>query len=312
VPNTSSLRRTSDSIRRNSKGSLIDRWLAGGTRLSAFAAASVLLLVAAFVAREAGGALFEPGLGHFFGDARWLPTAGEFGVLPLLLGSALTTIGAVLIGAPLGIANAVFGRFYAPRRIQWVHRRLIELLAGIPSVVYGLWGLVVLVPLVSQWGGSGQSLLTATVILALMILPTVALTSDAALAAVPREHLDGAVALGLGRWSTLWRVALPGARRGIATGIVLATGRAVGETMAVLMVAGNVVQVPSSVLDPVRTLTANIALEMSYATSGHRAALFATGLLLMAVVSTLLALLAQRRGSVRPASAEASRGAHRG
>ncbi len=270
----------------------MDRWLTGTTRAAAIAAGSLFVLVASFIAVEAGGAFLDPGIGRFLRDTRWLPTAGEYGVWPLLIGSGLIAGGAVAVGAPLGIATALFGRFYAPPRLRWIHRRLVELLAGIPSVVYGLWGLVVLVPLVARWGGSGQGLLTATAVLALMILPTVALTADAALAAVPERHLEGAAALGLGRWAIARRVALPGARFGIATGVVLATGRAVGETMAVLMVAGNVVQVPKSLLDPVRTLTANIALEMSYATTGHRAALFATGLLLMGVVAMLLGLLA--------------------
>jgi len=283
-----------------------------GTRIAAFAAGSVLLLVIAFVAVEAGGALLDPGIGRFFGDSRWLPTAGEFGIVPLLAGSGLVAMGALAIGAPLGVATAVFGQFYAPARLRWLHRRLIELLAGIPSVVYGLWGLVVLVPLIARWGGSGQSLLTATIVLALMIVPTVALTADAALAAVPRAHLRGAAALGMGRWAIASRVALPGARFGIGSGIVLAAGRAVGETMAVLMVAGNVAQVPSGLLDPVRTLTVNIALEMSYATAGHRSTLFATGLLLMLVVAALLAGLSLLReashASASPSGMPVSRG----
>lgn len=166
------------------------------------------------------------------------------------------------------------------------------LLAGIPSVVYGLWGLTVLVPLVSQWEPPGASLISAMLILALMILPTVALTSEAALAAVSHANLQGASALGLSRKGIVLGVALPSARKGIQTGVILATMRALGETMAVLMVAGNVVQTPTSLFDPVRMLTANIALEMPYAMGEHRAALFASGLLLMLIV-TLLAWLAR-------------------
>jgi phosphate transport system permease protein len=167
---------------------------------------------------------------------------------------------------------------------------MIELLAGIPSVVYGLWGLVVLVPLVARWQPPGASLMSAIIILTIMIVPTIALVAGAAIGSLPREYLQAAAALGLSRRRTVTSVVLPAARSGLLTAGLLATGRALGETMAVLMVAGNVVQTPTGLFQPVRTLTANIALEMAYAMGNHRSALFVSGLVLMAMVTVLVAL----------------------
>lgn len=273
-----------------------DRWFFGALTLCAIVAGSLILGITGFVFWEAWPALQEISLTRFFSDPGWYPTVGEFNLAPILLGTLLTTLGAIVLAGPLGIASAVFVQFYAPACWATVQRRVIELLAGIPSVVYGLWGLVVLVPLLSAWGGSGQSLLAASLILAAMILPTVAVTADAAIQSVPAATLRGAAALGLGRWSTAWRVALPACRRAILSGLTLAIGRALGETVAVLLVAGNVVQVPASIADPVRTLTANIALEMGYATVDHRSVLFVSGLTLMATVFLLLTLAEWGRG----------------
>jgi phosphate transport system permease protein len=207
----------------------------------------------------------------------------------MLVGTLLATAGAVAVATPLGICSALFCHFYAPPPLAWAYRRLVELLAGVPSVVYGFWGLVVLVPLIARWQPPGASLLAGSAILAIMVLPTMALVADAALANVPRAYLHGAAALGLSRWGTIRRVVLPAARGGLLTGVILETGRAIGETMAVLMVCGNVVQMPRSLFDPVRTLTANIALELAYALGDHRSALFVSGLLLMAMVGLLVA-----------------------
>jgi phosphate transport system permease protein len=208
----------------------------------------------------------------------------------MLVGTLAATAGAVLLAAPLGLASALFCRFYAPAPMATLYRRLLELLAGIPSVVYGFWGLVVLTPLIRQWQPPGQSLLAGVLILTLMILPTMALLSEAGLRGVPRSYLQGAAALGLSRWATIRAVALPAARGAIVTAVLLATGRAIGETMAVLMVAGNVVQVPRGLFDPVRVLTANIALELGYALDVHRSALFVSGLLLLTMVVVLVAV----------------------
>lgn len=268
-----------------------DRWLTIITRTCAILSAVVVLLVVAFLAIESWPAFQQVGAGRFLTDDGWHPLSGLFNLLPMIVGTALTTVGAMLIAVPLGIGSAVFGRFYAPSGVAGLHRRSVELLAGIPSVVFGLWGLVVLVPLLAPLGGSGQSLLAATLVLSLMILPTIALTSHSALAAVPDELIAGGAALGLQRWAIAWRIALPAGKTGIKTGLLLATCRATGETMAVLMLAGNVARMPESIVSPIRTLTANIALEMGYATSEHRAILFVSGLVLMSVVGAVILLV---------------------
>ena len=251
--------------------------------------AAVVVAIAFFLARESWPMLAEVGVGRFFTDASWHPTEDEFLLLPMLWGTLWATFGAVLVATPLGLLSAVFCRFYAPLAMARTYRRLIELLAGIPSVVYGFWGLVVLVPWIRRLEPPGPSLLAGVLILAIMVLPTVALTADAAIAAVPRSYLQAAAALGLSRWTVLRGVVLPAARDGILTGVILQTTRALGETMAVLMVCGNLVRTPSSVFDPVRTLTANIALEMGYAVGDHRSALFVSGLTLLALVAALVA-----------------------
>jgi phosphate transport system permease protein len=207
----------------------------------------------------------------------------------MLAATLLAAAGALVLAAPLGLLSAVFCRYFAPRPLAIVYRRLIELLAGVPSVVYGFWGLVVLAPLIRQLHPPGQSLLAGILILALMILPTIALMSDAALEAVPAEHLRAAAALGLSRVATLTGVAIPAARSGLIAGAILGAGRALGETMAVLMVCGNVVRTPRSIFDPVRTLTAGIALEMGDALGDHQSALFVIGLILLAFVAALIA-----------------------
>lgn len=263
-----------------------DRRLAPLLALLAAGAAAILLLVVVFLLREAWPAL-SGGWLRFFGDGGWYPLEERFGLQPMVWATLAAAFGAVLLAAPLGLAGAIFQRFYAPPAVAGMYRVMLALLAGIPSVVYGLWGLTVLVPLIAQWQPPGASLLAAILILALMILPTVALTSAAALRAVPKSLLDGAAALGLSRKGMVAGVAVPAARAGILGGILLAAARALGETMAVLMVAGNVVQKPAGLFEPVRVLTANIALEMAYATGIHRASLFASGLLLTLVVLVL-------------------------
>lgn len=265
-----------------------DRVLLVLLRAAAAVSGGLVLLVALFVVLEAAPLLARLGPERFVVDG-WHPSEGSYGLTPMIAGTLLVAAGALVLAAPLGLASALFRHFYAPVGVGRIHRRVVELLAGVPSVVYGFWGLVVLVPLVAGIEPPGASLLAGILVLTLMILPTVALTADAALEAVPREQLVGAAALGLTRWTVARRIALPSARSGILTGVVLAGGRAVGETMAVLMVCGNVVQVPDSLFDPVRTLTANIALEMAYAVGDHRSALYVSGLVLLAVVAALVA-----------------------
>lgn len=270
-----------------------DRWLAPALGVPAAGAALILFLVLAFLLREAAPLLNSRESLGFLTDSGWYPLEGQFGMLPMVAASLAAAVGAVVLAGPLGVASAIFLNFSAPPAIARIYRMMVALLAGIPSVVFGLWGLTVLVPLIARWQPPGASLLAAILILALMILPTIALTSTSALAAVPKSLLHGAAALGLTQHGMILRVAVPAARGGILNGILLAGARALGETMAVLMVAGNVVQYPSGLFDPVRVLTANIALEMAYATGMHRAGLFTSGLLLMGVVM-LLAWLAVR------------------
>jgi phosphate transport system permease protein len=252
----------------------------------------IILMILGFLLWQSGSILQQIGLLRFFSDPAWHPTSGEFNLTPMLWGSLLVTLGSVLIATPLGILSAVFCQYFAPRLLAQIYRRLVELLAGIPSVVYGFWGLVVLVPLISKLHPPGASLLAGVVVLALMILPTIMLVAESSLANVPTHYLQGAAAMGLSRWAIVRGVAFPAAKAGLMTGVILAAGRAIGETMAVLMVCGNVVQVPNSLFAPVRTLTANIALEMAYATNDHRSALFVTGLILMGFI-TILVLLAE-------------------
>lgn len=267
-----------------------DQQLALLLRLCALISALVVALILAFLFGESWPVLQKVSVLRFISDPSWHPAQGLYNLTPMLSATLLSTLGALLLATPLGIASALFSRYYAPPFLAAWYRRLIELLAGIPSVVYGLWGLTTLAPLIAHIHPPGVSLLTAILVLALMILPTVALTVDAALLAVPAAYHSSAAALGLSRWAMLKNVILPAAHSGISSGIMLAAGRAIGETMAVLMVAGNVVQQPHSLFDSVRTLTANIALEMSYAMGDHRAALFVSGLALMLMVLLLVSM----------------------
>ena len=241
-----------------------------------------------FLLLESAPALLHTGWRRFVTDASWHPAEGAYALWPMLAGTLFSTVGALLLAAPLGLCAAVFCHWYAPAWLAVPYQRFLELFAGIPSVVFGFWGLVTLVPLINQWQPPGSSLLAGICILTLMILPTTSLLALTSLAAVPTESLRAASALGFGRWGMLWRVVMPSCRSGLWTAGLLAAGRALGETMAVLMVCGNVAQMPASVFDPVRTLTANMALEMTYAVGHHRSALFVSGLLLVVLVIGLV------------------------
>jgi phosphate transport system permease protein len=261
-------------------------WLLRGT---ATLAGAIVLLIVGFLVVEAIPVLRHVGIARFVTDPSWHPAEGLYDLTPMLWGTLFAMVGSVLIATPLGIFSAVFCHYYAPLAVARPYRKLVELLAGIPSVVYGFWGLVVLVPLIGSIHPPGPSLLAGIVILAMMILPTIALMADASLANVPPQYVRGAAALGLSRWATIRGVVFPTAQSGLFTGAILETGRAIGETMAILMVCGNVVQTPHSLFDPMRTLTANIALEMAYAFGDHRAALFVSGLVLMGMIVALVA-----------------------
>lgn len=284
----------------------MSRWHADRVLAPVFAglaalAGGILLLVMVFLVRESLPVLADGGWRRFFLDQSWYPLEGAFGIMPMVWASLAASLGAILLATPFGLAAALFQLYYAPPMLARLQRLMIALMAGVPSVVFGLWGLTVLVPLIGSWQPPGASLLAAMLVLALMILPTVALTSASALAAVPANLMHGAAALGMSRKGQILGVALPAARSGIEGGILLAIARALGETMAVLMVAGNVVQNPTGLFEPVRVLTANIALEMAYATGAHRAGLFASGLMLTVLALLLAGLAAWRSGSPRHA-----------
>jgi len=245
--------------------------------------------------------LAEAGLSFLTGSV-WLPTdsfaAGTWGILPIILGSLIVTLGAVAIGAPLGIACAVFLAEIAPPAVRRALIPSVSALAGVPSVVYGFFALLVIVPWIrGQFGGFGTSVLACWIILSVMILPTIISISTDSVRAVPREYKEGSLAMGATRWQTIRSVLIPAASSGIIASIILGMGRAIGETMAVLLVAGNAIAIPSSIFAPVSTLTATIALEMSYATGAHQQALFAMGVVLFVFILILtgLANLVSRR-----------------
>jgi len=284
----------------------IDRLVRGVLGTFAFLSGGLLITLIVVFLFTGAWPTMESGLfPKLFTDETWQPGSDrdpQYGLLPMLAASVLVTVLAVVIAAPLGIAGAVFHRFYLPDRLEKWNHRLLELLAGVPSVVFGFWGLVVLVPAINRIDPPGQSLLAAGVVLALMILPMVGLTSQAALRTVPESQLLAAAGLGLGRARTILQIALPAARSGIGGGIVLAIARAIGETMAVVMVCGNIAQYPSSIFDPVRPITATIALEMGYATATHKSLLYSAGLILVLVVGSLVGWMAFRRKGAPVAS----------
>lgn len=275
-----------------------DRALTALAGLLALLSGFVAVGVFVFIAWEAIPGLRRLGP-RLLTDPDWLPdpdpAIGTFNAGPLIVGSVLVTIGAMILAAPIGVLMAVFATEFAPRTVAGLLRRMLELLAGVPSVVFGLVGLTVLVPLLARVRPPGANVLAGSVVLALMIVPTVALLTERALRDCPIELRRASAAIGLSRWTTVRRVLWPVARGGVVAALVLAVGRAIGETMAVLMVCGNVVQLPGGPFDPVRTLTANIALEMGYARGVHQEALFATGFLLLLVTAGLV-LLARRGG----------------
>jgi len=267
--------------------------------LLALSAVSSLALITVFIFMEGLPLIVHTGLRDFIFSTHWAPTKGHFGIFGMIVSSILVTLGALVLGVPLGLSCAITLAEFAPERVRRVLKPALELLAGIPSVVYGFLGVVWLVPLIREHlGGPGLSLLAASVILGIMILPTVISISIDALTAVPETYREGSIALGATRWQTVHRVVLPAASSGIITAIILGMGRAVGETMAVIMVAGNALKLPTSVLAPVRTLTSNIALELAYAAGRHREALFATGIVLFVIIMLLnfsATLLTRRR-----------------
>lgn len=241
----------------------------------------VILLITIFIFAKGIPLLLKIGIGNFLFSSDWRPTKGFFGIGSMVVGSLTITFGSMLWAVPLGIITAIFMAEIAPHRVGTMLGSMVELLAGIPSVVYGFVGLIVLVPFIRDYiGGNGLSVLAGAIILGIMILPTVINISRDSIQAVPKEYKEGSLALGATHYQTIARVIVPAARSGIITAVVLGMGRAIGETMAVVMVTGNSTVVPDSILSPVRTMTSNIVLEMGYASGDHQAALFATGMML--------------------------------
>lgn len=244
-----------------------------------------VLLICLFLFANGIPAMHKIGLTNFMFGTKWKPGNDLYGIFPMIAGSLYVTAGAILTGVPVGLMTAIFLSKFCPK---WLHKMLkpaIDLLAGIPSVVYGFFGLMVIVPFVRNvFGGNGSSILTASLLLGMMILPTIISVSETALNAVPQNYYEGSRALGATHERSVFLTMLPAAKSGIMAGIILGIGRAIGETMAVIMVAGNQARLPDSFLKGVRTLTANIVIEMGYATDLHRESLIATGVVLFVFI----------------------------
>jgi phosphate transport system permease protein len=283
---------------------LIDRSSRGVLLICATASVAVLLAIAVFILQRSLPAFGEIGLLDFLLGTKWDPnpvgdTPPSFGILVMIVGTVLVTLGALVIAIPLGLGCAVLLADMAPHHFRQILRPAVELLTGIPSVVYGLVGLVLIVPLVRQIGGPGLSLAAGIIVLAAMILPTIISISEDSIRAVPRIYREGALALGATSWQTMWRVVLPAARSGIAASIVLGMGRAVGEAMAMVLVIGMAKAMPNSLLDPARPMAPGIALETGYAGGIHLSALFAIGvvLFLFIVIINSIAIVVFKRGA---------------
>lgn len=267
-----------------------------------------VLLICLFLFANGIPAIKEIGVFNFLLTTKWKPLENLYGILPMIIGSIYVTAGAIIIGVPIGIFCAVYLARFCPKKIYKVLKPAVDLLAGIPSIVYGFFGLVVIVPVMQYLTGtSGKSVLTASVMLGIMILPTIISVSEAAIRAVPESYYEGALALGATHERSIFKVTLPAAKSGITAGVILGIGRAIGEAMAVNMVAGNQVQIPGSIFDGVRTLTSNIVLEMGYATDLHREALIATAVVLFVfilIINLLFSLVKRKDKPKRKAGAK--------
>ena len=270
----------------------------------ALASIAAVVLICLFLFANGIPAMKEIGLLNFLTGAKWKPGNDIYGILPMILGSIYITAGAVVIGVPVGLLTAIFMAFYCPKKLYGLLKPCTELLAGIPSIVYGFFGMVVIVPCIrtvaALFGAdiSGSSILAASVLLGIMILPTVIGVSEAALRAVPSAYYEGAVAMGARHERAIFSVMLPAAKSGVLAGVVLGIGRAIGETMAVIMVAGNQPRLTGNMLKGIRTMTANIVIEMGYATGLHREALIATGVVLFVfilIINLTFSILKRRK-----------------
>jgi phosphate transport system permease protein len=260
-------------------------------------------IITIYIFAKGSPAIFKVGVWNFLSGQEWQPRANIYGILPMIVASVLGTLGSIIIGIIVGLFTAIFLAEIAPKWLVRYFRPAVELLAGIPSVVYGFFGLIVIVPLISKYfGGAGNSLLAVIIILAVMILPTIVSISETSLRAVPASYKEGSLALGASHIQTIFRVLLPAARSGVMAAIVLGVGRAIGETMAVILVSGNTPLIPHALTDRVRTLTANIALEMGYARGLHQETLFASGVVLFVFIMALnivLNIMVHRKAGAR-------------
>ncbi|OQD59630.1 phosphate transporter, permease protein [Methanobrevibacter arboriphilus JCM 13429 = DSM 1125] len=260
-----------------------------GLFITAIFSIIIILLIVSFILIEGLPAFEDYGFFRFLFGMTWAPNDGDFGVFAMIIGSIYVTMLSLLMAVPLSLLCAIFMAEVAPNNVRRILKPVIETLSGIPSVVYGFFGLIVLVPLIrTYFGGTGFSMFTAAIILTIMVLPTIITISQDSLRAVPQEYREASFGLGATNWQTIRHIIFPAALPGIITAIILGMGRAIGETLAVIMIAGNVVQIPGSIFDPVRTLTANIALEMGYATGLHYNALFGTAIVLFLIIMILL------------------------
>ncbi|HJA67606.1 phosphate ABC transporter permease subunit PstC [Lachnoclostridium sp. An169] len=273
-----------------------EKFMQGVFFIAACASVLAVALICIFLFANGIPAMREIGFVKFITGQVWRPNSEQFGILPMIVGSLYVTAGAIIFGVPIGILSSVFMAMYCPKQIYKPLKAATELLAGIPSVIYGFFGLVVVVPLIRDFGkmlhdagivktaGDGNSILTASLILGMMILPTIIGTTESAMRAVPSHYYEGSLALGATKERSIFRVIIPAAKSGVIAGIVLGIGRAIGETMAVIMIVGNQPRVTTSILQGIRTLTGNIVIEMGYATGLHREALIATGVVLFVFI----------------------------
>lgn len=287
-----------------------EKFMRGVFFTAACASVLAVALICIFLFANGIPAMKEIGFLEFVTGVKWKPGNNIYGIFPMIMGSIYVTAGAIIVGVPIGILTSVFMAMYCPKKIYKPLKSATELLAGIPSVVYGFFGLAVLVPWIREAGrtfkamglirssGNGNSILTASLLLGIMILPTIIGVTESAIRAVPKQYYEGALALGATHERSIFKVIIPAAKSGVIAGVVLGIGRAIGETMAVIMVAGNQARMPVGIMKGVRTLTANIVIEMGYAADLHREALIATGVVLFVfilIINFSVALLNRRK-----------------
>ena len=266
---------------------------------AACASIALVAMICIFLFGSGLPTIAQLGISEFLLGTKWRPNNDIYGILPMILGSVYVTLGAVAAGIPIGILTAVFMARFCPASAYKVLKPAVELLAGIPSVIYGFFGLVVLVPFIrSSFGGTGSSMLAASLLLGMMILPTLISVAEAVLRAVPDSYYEGALALGAGHVRSVFFTVVPAAKSGIMAAVILGVGRAIGETMAVIMVAGNQARMPQGILEGVRTMTTNIVIEMGYAADLHRDALIATAVVLFIFILLINLTFSYLKGRV--------------